>query len=262
MTKLKKIASLSGVVALVAGAMVLLSFVGTMRTGAVCEAMLITISGSDSLRIVSESDIRQSVNTTFGPAIGSPFRQLDIRAIEEYVARVPHVKTAKVFGTIDKKLVIDIMERSPMVRLIDQNGVSAILDTEGYLMSLPKPVTLRLPIVSGAFSVREEWLEGKINLADTAQSVAMAEVYRYSKAITSSPFWSTQLQQSERDKNGNFVAYPQVGNHELHFGRAVRMNQKLARLKVFYTEGYNASNFNKYKVINLKYKDQIVCTKK
>ena len=57
------------------------------------------------------------------------------------------------------------------------------------------------------------------------------------------------------------MVYPQVGNHEIIFG-SDRLEEKLDVLRTFYGKGMNEEAWNKYKSINLKYKDQIVCTKK
>jgi cell division protein FtsQ len=57
--------------------------------------------------------------------------------------------------------------------------------------------------------------------------------------------------------------YLAVGNHKIIFGDANDIEEKFKKLKIFYTEGLNKTDgWNKYSVINVKYKNQVVCTKK
>ena len=55
---------------------------------------------------------------------------------------------------------------------------------------------------------------------------------------------------------------PRVGNHTILFGDEKEMDEKFSKLFLFYKEGLSKQGWNKYNVINLKYKDQVVCTKK
>ena len=60
-----------------------------------------------------------------------------------------------------------------------------------------------------------------------------------------------------------FELYPAIGNHKIIFGEAKDIAEKFEKLKLFYNEGLNKTdNWNKYAVVNLKYKNQVVCTKK
>ena len=44
-------------------------------------------------------------------------------------------------------------------------------------------------------------------------------------------------------------------------GDAEDLDKKLYKLRLFYAEGLNKTGWNEYKVINLKYANQVVCTK-
>jgi cell division protein FtsQ len=112
--------------------------------------------------------------------------------------------------------------------------------------------------VSGAFKL------DKVNLASgySSKGVETLEaVYRYVGLIVQSDFWKAQLQQTYVDRQGNFTAIPQVGNHDIEFGTIDNIENKLIKLATFYEQGMNEARWNKYRTINLKYEDQVVCTK-
>ena len=62
--------------------------------------------------------------------------------------------------------------------------------------------------------------------------------------------------------NGDMELVPRVGDHTILIGDDQQIHEKFEKLFLFYMEGLNKAGWNKYKVINLKYKDQVVCTKK
>ena len=55
---------------------------------------------------------------------------------------------------------------------------------------------------------------------------------------------------------------PRVGNHRIMLGTLEGFEEKLAHLKLFYEQAIPKMGWEKYSMINLKYKNQIVCTKK
>ena len=55
---------------------------------------------------------------------------------------------------------------------------------------------------------------------------------------------------------------PRVGNHSVIIGDDSFLDDKFSKLFIFYREGLNKKGWNNYSSINLKYKDQVVCTKK
>jgi len=55
---------------------------------------------------------------------------------------------------------------------------------------------------------------------------------------------------------------PKVGNHLIIFGDTSQMSQKFENLILFYRKGLTKVGWDKYNIINLKFKNQVVCSKK
>jgi cell division protein FtsQ len=53
-----------------------------------------------------------------------------------------------------------------------------------------------------------------------------------------------------------------VGNHQILLGSLDDFEKKLKHLRLFYEQVIPKMGWEKYSVINLKYRNQIVCTKK
>jgi cell division protein FtsQ len=58
------------------------------------------------------------------------------------------------------------------------------------------------------------------------------------------------------------ILIPRVGNQKIHFGRLVNSTKKLENLYQFYKQAMPIKGWQTYRDISLKYKNQIVCTKK
>lgn len=229
-----------------------------MRSSALCQDVLINNSTKYDVQLVSEESVLAAIEAVEKPIEGRPMNKIDTRTIEDAVVNLPYIKSATAYKTIDKKVVVELEERKLIARLIDENGVSAFLDSEGFILPRRKALALRLPVVTGKFKLDTEKLVGGYSSAGTT---SLESIYSYTRLIVESAFWKAQLQQTYIDSKGNFIATPQVGNHEIEFGSIEGMENKLKKLATFYEQGMNEARWNKYKTINLKYEDQIVCTK-
>jgi len=70
------------------------------------------------------------------------------------------------------------------------------------------------------------------------------------------------IEQLYINKKSEFELIPKIGNHTILFGDIKEMKDKFEKLIAFYKQGISKSGWNKYKTINLKFKNQVVCTKK
>ena len=256
---MSKVLKIIGFACAACSVLVLLGFVGSMRSSAICEKVLIKNEAEYDSQLVKDEDVLAAIRAVENPAEGYPMNQIDTRSIEESVEALPYIKSATAYKTIDKKVVIELKERRLIARLLDQNGYSGFLDSEGFVLPRLNAVHLRLPVISGKFRLSTDDLDQGYN---SKSDEILDAAFKYAQLIDQSDFWKAQLQQTYVDEEGNFTAYPQVGNHEILFGEISGIENKLENLATFYEKGMNESRWNKYKSINLKYEDQVVCTKK
>ncbi len=257
MTKTNKILRICGISLAMAGVLVLLSFVGSMRTSSSCEEVLIEINRDLDIPLLSEDNLRGFILQTSGPIVGSPLNQVETKSIESNIKEIPFVAEATVYKTIDKRLIVEVKQRIPIVRLIDRHGFSALLSREGVVMPTDREVSVRLPVITGEFDVAYDEY-GQMSMVDSIHQ----ELYSYAKVVSSDSFWQAQIQHTTYHPVSGFTAYPQVGKHQVLFGNAEKIETKFLKLRRFYQGGVSEANWNKYAKINLKYEDQIVCTKK
>jgi len=87
------------------------------------------------------------------------------------------------------------------------------------------------------------------------------DVYAMSKFIGQDDFWKAQFNQVYVTRDKEFELIPRVGDHQILLGDAENLDKKLTKLRLFYREGLDKTGWNEYKTLNLKYTNQVVCTK-
>ena len=87
------------------------------------------------------------------------------------------------------------------------------------------------------------------------------DLFKMANFISQDEFWNAQVSQLFVNDEKEFELIPRVGNHEIIFGEAEKIPFKFDKLMVFYKEALPKTGWNEYSTINLKFKNQIVCTK-
>lgn len=251
---------MAGLIVGLAGALILLGFVEGHRTTAACEDMDVRVMEvADAL--IDADDMRFAIVDQKGSQIGLPLDAINTADLEKVLKATPYVSRASVYKTIDKKLVVEIEPRQPVVRIIDRRGQSALLDTKGCLIPVSETRPLRLPVITGEFELDPKAVLNCGPIADDTDDV-LGRIRDFAFAIVADPFWKAQLQHTYLDQNGDFISVARVGGHRINFGRGQDIDGKLNALSILYSEGMDATTWNKYAAINLKYENQIICTEK
>ena len=89
----------------------------------------------------------------------------------------------------------------------------------------------------------------------------LKNIFALAKFISDDKLWNSQIEQVYINRAGEFELVPRVGPHLILLGDIDDYAGKFEKLEIFYKEGLNNVGWNHYSKINLKFKDQIVCTK-
>ena len=169
-------------------------------------------------------------------------KNYELKTLEALLDSHINIKNAEVFMDLKGKLSIDIFQRVPLVRIITKDK-SYYLDDIANVMSTSSFYTPRVLVVTGD-------IEEKNHL----------EIFNFINTINKNDFWKSQFTQIHY-QNNEYILVPSVGNHKIYFGLLEDVNQKLDNLYHFYREVLPAKGWQTYSNINLKYQNQIVCTK-
>ncbi|MGD0342896.1 MAG: cell division protein FtsQ, partial [Bacteroidales bacterium] len=90
----------------------------------------------------------------------------------------------------------------------------------------------------------------------------LKDMFSFINYINNDSFWSAQIDQIYVDDNNEIDLIPRVGNNIIHLGTFENYKGKLRNLAAFYDQVLPEVGWNKYSVINLEFRDQIVCKKR
>ena len=192
---------------------------------------------------------------------------VNLAQIEDELKNNPYIKSAEVYATINGKLTMDIVERTPILRVITAAGNSYYVDEDGTLMPLSSRFTAHVPVASGMileeystfYNIGVAGIEKSEKLKKTA---ILDDLYRMVKYIKQDSLWSAQIEQLYVLPTNEIQLVPKIGNGTIAFGEPTDMEEKFDKLRAFYKHAIAQGTFNGYQTINLKYKNQVVCTKK
>lgn len=196
-----------------------------------------------------------------------PVINIDVRMLESQFDSMPSVKKSEVYTSINGRLFVDIKQRTPIMRVFTNYG-SFYLDREGYVMPLSDKYTAQVIVVNGEMPVRYLNVKGQQfgswdeSMSKELPEYKMYEAYKLAKKFSEVPFWDAQFKQIYFREDGDIELVPAVGNHVILIGGVDDIDQSLTKLMILYKEGLSKTGWNNYSLINLKYKDQIVCIKK
>lgn len=260
---MNKFLKIAGWVIAVSGIAVALGFVNKSHNEQTFKKPIIRIDYETENRFVDEQDVMLQVlgRSDTGELL---MRQFDVAHLEEKIGKNSAIKDVQVYKTVDGQLHIEVKQRRPIIRVFSK-GESYYLDEHGNLMLWTAKYTSRLPVVSGYINepYNKRYPFNYANLHDTLQpKTRLDDIYKLAKYIDNSPFWKAQIEQIYVNKVYDLELVPKVGNHKIVFGGVENLESKFEKLMIFYKKGLSKTGWNEYSVINLKYKDQVVCTKR
>ncbi|MFM2206581.1 MAG: hypothetical protein RL213_556 [Bacteroidota bacterium] len=232
-----------------------------------CTGIEASVIDSTGHRFVDAALIGQLIADKTGGVVGKPMDAINMAVLENTILSNPFVASVRVFSTIDGKLHAEVRQRDPILRVVNFSGENFYMDVNGAYMPLSDRYTARVPVANGYIYNREA--ERNIRsysneeLSDTSVSVSRAyQLFLMADYIRRNDFWNSQIEQIYMNMNCDMELIPRVGDHTVVFGDCRNLEPKFDKLYLFYREGLSKTGWNRYGTINLKYQDQIVCTKK
>jgi cell division protein FtsQ len=263
--KIIKVLKITLWVILCCGAGGLVGFAGYEHAGTTVRSLQVTVNYGQADILVTKHDIDSLILASNGSVTGHPLWELNTEHIEGPIRSQPYVDEAHVYLTNNGNVYVDIIQRQPILRIIASNYSSCYVDGHGKLLPLNPNYPARVLVASGYIS--DSVLKHPPNtldklLADSNdRASSLSALFRLAIFIHSHPFFRSQIEQIYVDKTGEVELIPKVGNHVILLGRVEDLEDKFQRLYVFYKLGLNKIGWNKYNVINIKYKNQVVCSK-
>jgi len=226
-----------------------------------CQTLSVEIIDSSQNKFITDHELYNYVLNHDKKLLGKSLGQINTDQFEKMVASIPFVGRVEVFKTLDGKLHVSVSQREPVLHVILPEGRNYYVDNEGVIMPESALYTDRTVIVNGSF------LSGArpgYNLKDPEMKNfrTLKKVWILACYIHKDIFWKAQIEQIWVSESGDFILVPRVGAQTILFGNLQDYETKFKNLKMLYQQGFAREEWNKYKQINLKYTNQVVCVLK
>ncbi len=249
--KLKKILSVSVWLVLASGIVVLLVAAINKKNDGHINGIDIKISGIQNNYFIDKSEVLKILEKVNGKKLEkSTISSLDLTRMENHLAKSEWIRKAELFFDNNKILQVKISEREPIARLFTESGSSFYIDGSLNRLPLSDKFSARLPVFTS--------FPTDVKILKKRDSALLYEVKILSEYINAHPFWMAQIDQIDISSEGHFDLIPKLGNQIIRFGDAANYEQKFNKLLAFYKQVETKVGWNKYSVLDVQYKNQVV----
>ena len=168
---------------------------------------------------------------------------LDLKKLENSINQHELIQKADVFVSVDGVLKAVVKQKTPLGRVVSETG-SFYIDYEGSRMPLSDNYTARVPLISG-----------KIN------GVKREKLSQILRMIYEDEFLKKNIISVQVLSSGSLIMENRNYDFDIDFGRIINIDKKFKNYKAFFQKAVSDSTLNKYKKINLKFTQQVVCIK-
>ena len=210
-----------------------------------CKNIQVNVDTVGDLFFIDTDMVKELIIENNDYIISRPFEDINTYLLEEFINNHPNIKKAELYLTIDGNFCIDVKQRQPIVRVFQEND-SYYLDDEIMKFTLSDKYTARV--------LHVYWSE----ITEERRKI-LATIIEY---IEKDQFLKAQITAIEFDGVDELILYPRVGDYKIILGDSYDLVNKFERLKLFCLNGLEKVGRDRYSHINLKFDNQVVCTKK
>src|SRR3989339_671016 len=261
---LKKILHITGWLLVLAYMVVALGFTNKKSEEIKCHNIKVIIKNPDH-SFIEKEDISLLFDVHKLQPKGMYLSTINLEKLESLLYTHPAVKKAEVYKSIDGILTVDLCQRNPVMRIMNKKTEGYYIDEDGKIMPLPDKYTAHVLIVNG--EINESYNKNKKkNLSipsngDMSRNSLLNDLFTLGMYIWKNDFWKAQIEQVYINNHQEIELTPRLGAHTIIFGTAENIEEKFFKLEALYKYGLNNVGWKKYKNINIKFKNQVICTK-
>ncbi|WP_317898587.1 cell division protein FtsQ/DivIB [Aurantibacillus circumpalustris] len=245
-----------------------LAFVSKSERNIVANTLTVNIQNNDENFFLNENDIKAFFKERNDSLLSSRYENINVPELEKALNSHPAIENAEVSADMNGEIKVEILQRTPVLRIINKNGESYYIDSQSKLMPLNQNYSARVIVANGEinepYSRRYEFSVDQIKKSKVFKDVSVLDdLLDVANFINADSSLSQLIHQIYVNAENELELFPAIGNHKIVFGDAKNIPEKFNKLKLFYTEGLSKSDsWTKYSAVNLKYKNLVVCTKK
>lgn len=204
---------------------------------------------NDCYKFVDEQEIKD-ILLQYEDTGRAGLERADVKQMEEVVSNNPWVEDAQVYIDNERRLKAYVIQREPVVRIFEKGGNSYYLDKNNEPLPLSGKYNFYTLVVTNVPELKD----------DSTGNVLKGEIRVLTDFIKNDTFWNAQVSQVIVADEGGFEIVPVLGEQKILLGDTVNMKQKFSNLFAFYKNVLNEVGWDKYEVLDLRYRGQLVAS--
>jgi len=241
-------------VTVLSGIIVLMSFIEIKKSEVICKDVKVYIPGNQYF--IDKDEVDNILEVKSNALIGHKLDDINIHALENKLKANPFIEFAKVYADMDGIIQVEISQRQPIMRVVNRFDQDFYIDQHGLKIPLSQNFTAKVLVATGNID------ELFSNRVDSLHTDIAKDLYKTADFIRKDSLWSAQIVQVFVNENHEMELIPRVGNQRILLGNADSLKTKFANLLVFYKQALPKVGEDVYKIINIKYANQVIGVKK
>ena len=210
----------------------------------VCSGIEIVVKDSTERHFVKSKDIQRILTQARISPVGKPLSSLNTEAVERKLRAHSQLALVEVYKTPSGIMHLNVNQRIPVLRVITPSA-NYYVDKKGAIMPPTSHFVIQVPLAVGSIDTK----------------FAVEKILPFALYLQSNEFWYNQVEQIVVLPSKDVELVPRVGTHRILLGTLDSYDTKLENLRLFYDQAIPKVGWNKYKQINLSFKDQVICTR-
>lgn len=236
-----------------AGLVVLMSFIGIKKASLLCSEVKVYIPGNQYF--VDRQEVNAILHVGNNTLVGKKLESINIHQLEKTLQANPFIEFAKVYTDMDGVVNVEIRQRQPILRIMNRFAQDFYVDQFG--LKIPLSSNFTAPVLVATGSIDEIF----VNRVDTLHTAMAKALYKTADFIRKDSLWDAQFEQIFVTPNHEIELIPRVGSQRILLGTADSLDKKFKNLLIFYQKALPKVGWGAYKVINIKYANQVVAIK-
>lgn len=221
---------------------VAVSFAGKMAESSPCCGISISVADNAMKKFVTAESIDAELGDITASRDSMKASDYDLQAIEDRLAKVDNIESAKVYRRGDDVIQIDVVPMNPVARVFS-DSVSYYLNSDGKRLTANNRYRIDVPVIAGNLDSHPEDVKPLLGL--------LAE-------IEANPAYRSLITSIRVTPARDIILVPAVRGHLINFGDANDADDKFARVAAFYKKVLPVKGWNYYDTISVKFRGQIV----
>lgn len=210
-----------------------------------CRDLQVEVLDSAVQQYVSAADVYRYIEEYDLDPCGKPWSEVDTEKLERALMLNGVLSSVECYKRVGGTVCVEVTQRIPVMRVM-ANGSNYYVDTEGQRMAAVGQYRAHLPLVTG-----------QVDSVLTYRDLLPLARYVYSH-----PFWNAQIEQIYVNERHEIELVPRVGNQTILLGSVQDYESKFDNLMLVYKKVFGQTGWSMYDTVSLKFKNQVVCTRK